>query len=233
MITFTDQTKNRIVGLMVLFSIVAIFLPALMKKSNYRLDETMNVSVRMPKHPSPPQVNVPSKTELFANQEIPELPVETIPVKSIIQTVQAEPISPLTNVSNPLITEKIVLPAVNSLIQSQKKLVAIDEVIKQQTPVLVIKKQAPVGITSILTSKSALYAVQLATFSQEQYAKNLIKQLKAKGYKPVCVKINGKNGYLYKVLVGNLQKREEATNLQKELATRVQLKGFIVNKGVS
>ncbi len=75
------------------------------------------------------------------------------------------------------------------------------------------------------------YAIQLATFSQQQNADNLIKKLKMKGYSATFSKIKTNDGFVYKVMVGQVNKKEQAQALQAQLASAMQIKGFIVATG--
>lgn len=75
------------------------------------------------------------------------------------------------------------------------------------------------------------YAVQLATFSQQANAQTLISRLKNKGYNATANKIKTHDGFLYKVIVGQVNKKEQAQVLQAQLASAVQLKGFIITTG--
>ncbi|CDZ78359.1 rare lipoprotein A [Legionella massiliensis] len=75
------------------------------------------------------------------------------------------------------------------------------------------------------------YAVQLATFSSQINANSLISKLKNKGYKATYNKVKTNEGIVYKVLVGQLNKKEQAQRLQQQLASAVQIRGFIVTTG--
>lgn len=78
------------------------------------------------------------------------------------------------------------------------------------------------------TEVKGRYAVQLATFTKLRNADSLISRLKGKGYKATYKKVKTTEGMVYKVIVGQLQQREQAKLLQKRLASAVQIRGFIV-----
>lgn len=79
-------------------------------------------------------------------------------------------------------------------------------------------------------SKSG-YAVQLATFTRQRNADSLISKLKGKGYTATYNKVKTSEGTVFKVIVGQVNKKEQARVLQQRLASAVQIRGFIVTTG--
>lgn len=75
------------------------------------------------------------------------------------------------------------------------------------------------------------YAVQLATFTSQRNANLLVSKLKNKGYTATYNKVKTNEGIVYKVVVGQLNKKEQAQRLQQQLASAVQIRGFIVTTG--
>lgn len=82
-------------------------------------------------------------------------------------------------------------------------------------------------------NKASLYALQLASFSQMSNAQSLVNKLQAKGYKANFSKTLGKNGAIYKVFVGHSASKDDVLKLKTQLASAMQLNGFVVNTGVS
>lgn len=60
-----DKAKHRLVGIAVLLSIIVVFAPAVLKKSQQRFEETVSVSVRLPPKPVLPKVAVTQPKALF------------------------------------------------------------------------------------------------------------------------------------------------------------------------
>jgi DedD protein len=89
----------------------------------------------------------------------------------------------------------------------------------------------PLAKNTIKTPVKKAYAIQLATFSQQRNADTLITRLKAKGYVATFNKVKTNDGFVYKVMVGQVNKKEQAQVLQAKLASAVQIKGFIVTTG--
>lgn len=75
------------------------------------------------------------------------------------------------------------------------------------------------------------YIVQLATFTQQHNARSLIAKLKTRGYVATYNRVKTHEGFVYRVLVGQVSKREQAQILQQKLADTLQLKGLIVATG--
>ncbi len=73
------------------------------------------------------------------------------------------------------------------------------------------------------------YAVQLAVFNHQKNAKKLVTELRKQGYKARYLTINSDTGKpFYKVTVGQLDDRADATILKNKLIESTNLKAFIV-----
>lgn len=97
-----------------------------------------------------------------------------------------------------------------------------------------VRNIKPLKPIAKINSKRAVrggYAVQLATFTQQKNADLLISKLKGKGYSATYNRVKTSEGMVYKVLVGQVSKKEQARALQQRLASAIQIKGFIVTKG--
>ena len=75
--------------------------------------------------------------------------------------------------------------------------------------------------------------MQLATFAQQSNAIALLAKLKSKGYNASYHKVIIKGGVFYKVVVGEAKQRDQAQQLQKQLAQAIQLNGFVVEREIS
>ena len=75
------------------------------------------------------------------------------------------------------------------------------------------------------------YAIQLAVFTHQENADFLMKRLKKMGYAADLNLIKSKNGSIYKVVVGPLNNKDNAIQLQKQLAQNTQLEGLIIRQG--
>lgn len=237
-----EKLKHRLIGLAVIISIAAIFAPAVLRKSSQNL-ETISVRVAVPPKPTAPDVVMSQEKDLFktikiAKVKLPETPME----EQLPQALKAEALSPsekeIGKVSK---TEPEIKPEPVNITTSATKAKPI--LAKPVTPSpakskpkLAVKATQPlktnIARRAVPVKKDA-YAVQLATFTRLANAQSLITKLKTKGYKANLTKIASKQGTIYKVSVGNSPNKNQAMLLRRQLATAVQLKGFVVNTGVS
>lgn len=79
-----DKAKHRLVGIAVLLSIIVVFAPAVLKKSQQRFEETVSVSVRLPPKPSLPRVSVSQPKALFQATK-----VATVDIPKVNRTAAA------------------------------------------------------------------------------------------------------------------------------------------------
>ncbi len=52
----SERIKHRITGLIVILSVIAIFVPAMIKKSNQRPEEKVSLSIHLPPKPIAPRL---------------------------------------------------------------------------------------------------------------------------------------------------------------------------------
>ncbi|CEK10872.1 SPOR domain-containing protein [Legionella hackeliae] len=243
-----ERVKHRLIGLAVILSIAAIFAPAIIKKSNQRIDDNVSVSVKLPPKPALPKVAMPDEEEMFetvkvAHVEIPDVPEEvTNPALA-----KAESLSQLNDIKEavePMVAKAKVEPA---KVAKQKPTIVAAATKKVSAPVVkktpVVAKAKPVArpVKHAQVAKKSMtaptgkgrYAVQLATFSKQQNADLLVSKLRAKGYKASYNKVQTAQGTVYKVIVGQGHPKEQARVLQQQLASVMQIKGFLVASGVS
>lgn len=225
-IELSEQVKYRLTGLVVVLSIAAIFLPAMMKKQSHHHIENMNLSVTLPPKPTPPQVAIANEKALFqsvkvAHADLPKL-VTTPPVS---QLAVAEPLSikSVVPVAPHLTSKAPVLAKASLVVTPAAKAVAYKKT---------AKAVAPSKIAKAIIPNQEVYVVQLGSFVQQNNAKILVDRLRSKGYVASYNKFSGKQGEFYQVIVGQLHQKEEAQNLKKKLAESMQLNGFIIKRGV-
>ena len=224
-----ERIKHRLTGLVVIVSIAAIFVPAMMKKSNQHLDEKVNLSVRLPSKPLAPKVLIAGEKALFQSVKVAHVDIQSVgAAPHDTQMVKAEPLSIKSTVPSvvaalnkgPGLAEKT-----NNVLTTSIKVAAVAAPIKLVQSIDLKNK--------LLAHKKETYAVQLASFSQQNNARLLVTKLRKQGYKASYNKFSGKQGEFYKVMVGELDQKDEAITLQRQLASSLQLNGFIVKNGIS
>lgn len=248
-----EKLKHRLVGLAVIISLGAIFAPAMMRKSSQKLEGHFSVNIKLPPKPVAPEVVTTDEEQLFKTIKVARVAIPGVPAeKQLPQLVQAEPLD-----VNEKISANAVAVAKNQVIANEPIQLALSDSLSHdnKTPVeRPIKKQknnieSKVIVAAALKSrqlaakkpnrvlrpviKSQVYAVQLASFSQINNAQSLVSRLKNKGYKATFTQIKGKNGPIYKVYVGHSPSKVEVLRLKNQLASSMQLNGFVVNTGVS
>ncbi len=201
-----ERVKHRLTGLVVILSIAAVFIPAVMKKSTHHFEENVNLSMKLPAKPTLPKVAMTDQKSLFQSVKVAHVDIPTaVDVPRLTQIAKAEPLSIKSIVPpapvGPATAELIAVP-------SQK-------------------------LAQSASFKKERYAVQLASFAQQENAKSLVTRLRSKGYIASYNKFSGKQGEFYKVIVGQLNQKDEAKNLQKQLVASMQLNGFVIKTGVS
>ncbi|BCA95280.1 sporulation protein [Legionella antarctica] len=243
-----EKLKHRLVGLAVILSLGAIFAPAVMKKSSQHLDGNFS-NVQLPPKPLSPNVVLTDEKELFKTIKVARVEIPHVSEnRQLTELVRAEPVK-----SNLINSNRITgVPKVASNGKAEPIHLAVNdaanttkEAAKQSAkrPVTVALKQkavtkvAPVKKIAKSNGKPPVrkdvYAVQLASFSRFNNAQALVNKLRNKGYKANYTKIKGKQGPVYKVYVGQSPHKTDAVKLKTQLATAMQLKGFVVNTGVS
>jgi DedD protein len=236
-----ERVKHRLIGLAVILSIAAIFAPAIIKKSNQRFDESVSVSVQLPPKPVPPKVAMPDERAMFGTVKVAHVEIPAMPSQqTVVKIAKAESLSLMNEVRAPVIAQaKIAAPSLPkqkiTTIPVVPKIVAKKVVKNISTPSVRVvaqdnKNRVP---ATVKASLKGFYAVQLATFAHQHNAGLLVSKLREKGYKATYNKITTRNGTVYKVIVGHTNQKEQARVLQKQLASAMQLKGFIIETGVS
>lgn len=239
-IEMSERLKHRLTGLVVVISIAIIFLPAMMKKSNQKFERTLRVSVALPQKPEKPLVAIPQKRDLFktvkvAHVDLPPLPKEPVkialaePVKTPVISDTPKPISqlaqiqtPNTHISNKPAGKSINTSVLNKTILNKTELHKTAVKIQAQSPAV---KATAASVSAAISH----YGVQLASFTQQVNAQQLVNRLRQHGYLATYTPIYLKKGQrIYKVVVGSLAQRDEALHLQKKLAQNLKLSGFIV-----
>lgn len=239
-----EKLKHRLIGLAVIISLGAIFAPAVMRKSSQHLENNFSVNVTLPPKPVAPNVAVTDEKDLFKTIKIARVTIPSVPEeKNSSELVKAEPIksdqvlsakeSVVAQIA-PELKLASVKHAVNESAKKTVQLAAIQPVKKAVTVALKQKVVAKVAMNRAKPlMKQEVYAVQLASFSQLSNAQALVNRLHSKGYKASFTKTTGKQGAVYKVYAGHSPRKNEVAKLKTQLASAMQLNGFIVNTGVS
>lgn len=250
-----EKLKHRLIGIAVIVSLFAIFAPAVMKKSSQRFDKNVNLDIQLPARPGEPRIVKADEEQVFKtvkvahvelnndlqSREIPEL-AEALPIKPEPEDLAVNDVARVgatTAATHVALTQvakadkgragqSLKLATANTVKGLKSKAGAKLAQAKKTTAA----KPKSAAVLARKSVKAPGYAVQLASFSNKTNAVSLMYRLKSKGYKAQVAKVNGRQGAYYKVMVGNLAKKQEALKLREKLAEAVKINGFIVT-GVS
>lgn len=249
-----EKLKHRLIGLAVIISLAAIFAPAIMKKSSQNIDDNYSVNVKLPPKPIIPGVVTTDEKDVFktikvAKVEIPKVSEENqLPELAKAEMIKSDRIDSnrtVAQLETELNKEKsTVLEPVKVAVNQAAKTSArhsIQAAAKRPVRVAVQPKATPKPSAKAVKAlakakpavKSDIYAVQLASFAQLNNAQGLVNKLKAKGYKANFARVASRNGPIYKVYVGHSPRKLDVIKLKSQLASAMQLNGFVVNTGVS
>lgn len=254
-----EKLKHRLVGLAVVLSLGAIFLPSMMKKSGQRFENNFSVNVQLPPKPTAPNVVMSDEKEMFETIKVAK--VEIPPVldqkgsdldkEDFIQSVQAVDdaaihIAKSAPTANHEVATKPIELALNNAAKNAAEKQINEVVAKPAKLVKPVKIQAQAAAKKVVTEpvvakangthpgrQKSIYAVQLASFAQLSNAQALVSRLQSQGYKANYLKTNGKRGVIYKVYVGHSPVKSDVIKVRTQLASAMQLNGLVVNTGVS
>lgn len=236
-LVINEKLKHRLVGVSVILSLGAIFLPAMMKKSSQRLEHNFSVNVQLPPKPTAPNVAVTDEEQMFKTIKVARV-VNVTPSESektnkdFIASAAVNAVG--TSVATPMPLEMALNEATNTAVKKEITVAAK----KPAQSVVVAKKpalQKPVIAQAVQKPliRKEIYALQLASFSKLANAQALVSKLQSKGHKANYTSIASKNGVIYKVYVGHSPSKNEVIKLRTQFASSMQLNGFVVNTGVS
>jgi DedD protein len=234
-----DTMRHRIIGLAVLLAVAMVIVPAMLKKSSQQLERSMHLALHQHPKPAFPTIVEVKPAALFKTVKVAHvvLPAMDNP-KQAVTIAAAQSLSGKTVANRSLIEKSPVMmtrfakatphaePKINIASAKLNKVNKISPPAQRQLasakPVGSIQKSSPVPLL-----KSDVFAVQIASFSQQGNALSLVNTLKGKGFKAAYEK----QGNQYRVLVGELAQLDQAKHLQQQLASATQLTGFIVKVG--
>lgn len=237
-----EKLKHRLIGLAVVISIAAIFAPAIMRKSSQRLEGNFSENVTLPSKPKAPNVVITDEKDVFKTIKVAriQLPAESND-NQLPEIAKAQPLDKQRSLDRETVEVAQTVPVVKPLqlaFTEQPKMVSKNKEMPSKPSVKVksinvAKQKMPNKPTAQLASKKDMYSVQLGSLSRLSNANDLVNRLKAKGYKANVVKVATSRGVVYKVYAGRLPHKEEALRLRTQLASAMQINGFVVNTGVS
>lgn len=207
-LAMSERAKHQLIGALVIISLLIIFLPAALKKSNRNFESNIKIALKLPSKPSMPSVDLPTDKQMFNSARVVDSKeIKVAKVRKNLLIAKAEPLE----------VKKLGSSASNIASVSGKHFKISDKLIKV-----------------VDNSEEQFFSIQVASFTQKSNADVLVGKLKNNGFNATYNKdITKKGRVMYHVVVGKLRRRGQAVDLQKELASSMQLNGFIVQSEVS
>lgn len=254
-----EKIKHRIIGLAVLMSVALVFVPAMVKKSNQRLDRSMNLSLNLPPKPTFPKVAAVKPQELFKTVKVAQVVIpEVVDNKKTVTAARAESLSGQTMATRSIIQKTPVMHSAVVIAKADKPVqrtaVSSHVVITNKSkniPKPVQRVAAPIKpaiVANATKHRNAnarlLVSAQPTTVVKSSLKTNVFSVQVASFARQdnalYLVHSLQKKGFKasydiqgsqYRVLVGQLGQRNDAKYLQQKLASSAQLTGFIVKIG--
>lgn len=200
--------KQRLVGLLVVLALLAIFLPMI----SYKMEPKrgIHLSTNIPNPPELPKIQLAGASPAWAlaTQATGEVFIGKAPA-------MAEDVMPNAKA----------LPAMPENTVARTKSPAI---IAENTGT----KSPPIRVTEIKAAKSTgTWIIQLGTFSNSQNIHVLLSKLSDRGiptYKQTAFSKNG--GKMVRIFVGPMLTENQAANVKKELQKELHISGIIKRK---
>ena len=230
------KNKQRIIGGIVLLAVLAIFLPLLFHNS--RPSTQLKISGDIPKAPNTPdiQLQLPLNNSNNDNQ--------TGSTVSEGQFSNSESVKAAVQ-QTPAVTRKILntapLPArlvltPNTIVEKQVKNKSVRKIraakisarhLRKHHPIVLEKRVASPASLSTALSVPTAWVIQVASFSDQQNADRLTKQLRAKGLDVYTRKSGGSHTEVTRVYVGPEIDLNKAKKIQQKLQQKFKLNGVL------
>lgn len=165
----------------------------------------------------------------FASLEKPKADSNTESVQLALNRAAQNTVKRASQVATVVPVSKPTVVAANKAVNQVRKPVVAAVKPKPQ-PVSVETREVPNRKPAV---RSDVYAVQLASFSRLANAQALVNKLRSKGYKASFTKVASRQGVSYKVYAGHSPRKNDVVRLKSQLASAMQLNGFVVTTGVS
>jgi DedD protein len=192
--------KQRLVGAVVLVSLAVIFIPIILEGPD---DEW---SPRTQGMPEPPQIAYQAEGDV-------ELP---LPAGEPPQDMAPEPLSATAETQPPPPVDAGTPAAIQPSSGTEPAATA-------PAPAQPVRESPPPA-----PAASGDWAIQVGRFSQRLNAQGLRDRLKKAGYAAFLREDKTDSGQSWRVLVGPLKTRGDAEKIRDELASKRQLKGFVI-----
>lgn len=215
--------KQRIVGALVLVAILAIFLPWLFHHS--QAVSPLRIPQEIPPQPPEPQVSLEMPKAINPQMGAASAKVNTVPVATPVPATTAATNTPSwQNLAKEALSADLPVQfAVTSAVT--KAVVAKNDAIATESPVTNTASVVSEGVPTA-------WVIQLATFSNQKNANELIQTLRAKGFDAYLRKTHVAGKLQVRVYVGPNIRKAEIEKIQQQLQQQFHLKGVVAKYSV-
>jgi Uncharacterized protein conserved in bacteria len=235
----TPAQKQRVVGIIVLITLISLLVPLLFEKENPEVNQTIPFPQTTLIKPVENDGSLSNKTGTVASEELPvvhemeaytEAKITTDTDDSIIESQAA-----LTT-NEPILSEDPISAATTTLPETSSKAtkVAVSEPLhstsKPDNPAADENHISYNSAGSSKTTQKHWWSVQVGSFYQTSYAKNLVAKLQAAGFDAYQEKgLNkSKNRPMVRVLVGHCKDLADAKKLATKIKNGLDIDGYVV-----
>ena len=224
-----SQTKQRIIGIIVLLGLLAIIIPLMMNTSPNDGNSRAELEVSMPIAPEAPIMELVEAPEPPAKITVEEDEVQEVVVIEKVApqaSFKKEAVKPVVAIKKPSTTAPVKSAAQPTATAAKKPV----------EPVVTLTKKEPIRITSpkkapALTSGSA-WNIQVGSFGNKNNVVKLVESLKSQGFKVFTKDVTTVNGMLTRVYVGPEIEQSVAQQKLTQIERQFNLKGRVVKQKI-
>jgi len=219
----TKELKHSVIGMLVLFSLVIIFVPIIFN----RPDELRPIEIQVPAAPKPAAIKAQTVTKTVIPKLVPEL-VENDLSPNLVAAEKEKP-----SANNAQLNQNLDL---TESVKSEHKAESANQNLSQKSSKSSVSSPAtnpkPADLSKKEVKKPRLdanglpitWSVQLSSFSKRESALNLQETLRKDGYNAYIREANG----MHRVFVGPVIEHSSAQKILDESLRKYKLKGIIV-----
>ena len=237
-VNVTPKMRHRIVGLLVLLGLVALFLPLLFS-NNDPIENVASLAKRIPEAPKMPQVKMELNTpKLDANSETLAATAGTEKVAEISDTTPTSvPVAPTPEASTSSAADSHPANAsgvaVTPLVNTAKPVAGTSDT-AETTPLPSTATVKNPVVAAILTDAPEAWTIQVGSFSNNATAQALVHKLREQGFEAYTREITtSQNKQVTRVFVGPEIDRAKLVLMQHQLVQEFKLSGVIAKYSVN
>lgn len=221
------QTKNRILGALVIIGLVIILLP-LFQNGNELVTETTLVN-------TPPFPDQPAQTDTAISESVPSAPMASNPSPQAMLS-DTQPMVQNEAIANPIKTTNDKIIENPKPAPTQKKLTHLNNSHPSKIQPQAVHKSSTIALAKTTTEdngliklNSAVWVLQIGSFKNKSNALRVVNQLRANGYRAFIQQISTALGEHTRVFVGPENKRTTARALADRLRSEMHIQAIVVS----